>query len=230
MRKRYLLVFGLIAALTIPTVAAADGRHRGDRDRDRDNVLEQELRDVDFFHVDLDAVPHRRGADGGSNVSGDALLIRSQTKLTVVLSLRGLSPNLVHAQHIHGIGMSQCPNGRDDDNRDGLITTTEGHHDYGQVVTSLTTTGDATPASGLAVDRFPIASGGGTYVYQRTFDIGTDVPVDVANQLHRYQLVVHGIDVNRNGTYDMAGAGPSDLDPSLPQEATVPAACGEIEH
>jgi hypothetical protein len=174
-------------------------------------------------------VPHRRGADGGSNVHGEALLIRSDAKLTVVLTVRGASPSLAHAQHIHGIGLSQCPSSRDDANRDGLITTTEGHDDYGPIVTSLTTSGDASPASGLAGDRFPIASGGGTYVYQRTFDIGTDVPANVASQVDRYQLVVHGIDVNRNGTYDMEGAGPSDLDPSLPQEATVPAACGEIE-
>jgi hypothetical protein len=43
---------------------------------------------------------------------------------------------------------------------------------------------------------------------------------------------VHGIDTNNNDVYDFS-AGESDLDPSLPEEATVPAACGllrELHH
>jgi hypothetical protein len=36
---------------------------------------------------------------------------------------------------------------------------------------------------------------------------------------------VHGIDTNHNDAYDFS-AGKSELDPSLPQEATVPAGCG----
>jgi hypothetical protein len=39
-------------------------------------------------------------------------------------------------------------------------------------------------------------------------------------------LVVHGVDSNRSGAYD--GSLKSDLDPSLPMEATAPAACGTI--
>lgn len=39
-------------------------------------------------------------------------------------------------------------------------------------------------------------------------------------------IVIHGVDFNGNGRYDFAGAGRSDLDPSLPEEATAPAICG----
>ncbi len=60
--------------------------------------------------------------------------------------------------------------------------------------------------------------------YSRTFA----VPGDVASNLCNFAIVQHGIDVNGNGEYD-AAAGPSDLDPSLPQEATAPANCGTIE-
>ena len=39
-------------------------------------------------------------------------------------------------------------------------------------------------------------------------------------------IVVHGVDYNKNGKYD--GATKSDLDPSLPTEATDPALCGAL--
>ena len=41
-------------------------------------------------------------------------------------------------------------------------------------------------------------------------------------------IVIHGVDYNGNGVYDMDGAGPSELDPSLPAEATDPALCGRL--
>jgi hypothetical protein len=49
----------------------------------------------------------------------------------------------------------------------------------------------------------------------------------VADHLTDFHVVSHGIDTNHNGSYDFS-KGPSDLDPSLPQEATVPASCGLI--
>jgi hypothetical protein len=39
-------------------------------------------------------------------------------------------------------------------------------------------------------------------------------------------LVLHGVDKDGSGTYD--GDVMSDLDPSLPMEATAPAACGVL--
>ena len=37
-------------------------------------------------------------------------------------------------------------------------------------------------------------------------------------------IVIHGVDHNGNGTYDFEGAGAGKLDPTLPAEATDPAA------
>jgi len=42
-------------------------------------------------------------------------------------------------------------------------------------------------------------------------------------------VVVHGVDDNGNGQYDMAGAGASELNPAVPAEATDPAACGLLK-
>ena len=103
--------------------------------------------------------------------------------------------------------------------------TSEGQPDHGPIVMSLTTTGDTSPDSGLAVDRFPVANG--NYTYVRKLAVGTEIPTAIADHLTDFHVVSHGIDTNHNGAYDFS-KGPSDLDPSLPQEATVPASCGLI--
>ncbi len=54
------------------------------------------------------------------------------------------------------------------------------------------------------------------------------VPRDVARGLGRMAIVQHGVDLNHNGRYDFQAAGRSELDPSLPQEATIPANCEVI--
>jgi hypothetical protein len=147
-------------------------------------------------------------------------------KLNTDIASEGLAPNLPHAQHIHGLeqALSECPSLAADLNGDGLVNTTEGQPSYGPILTSLTTEGDTSPDSALAVDRFPVANEDGTLTYDRTFG----VPTNVADRLGEFAIVQHGVDLNGNGVYDEGAAGPSDLDPSLPQEATIPANCGVI--
>jgi len=187
---------------------------------------------------DLDAnlrpVPHSEKADGGSQVRGDVDIEVKGRKVEVEVKAWGLAPKLVHAQHIHGIAADECPGPetRDDLKDDGLISTLEGAPAYGGIVVSLTTRGDASPDSGLAVDRFPVADKRGRIDYERTFWVGKNFPRKVANNIEDFHVVVHGIDTNNNDVYDFS-AGKSDLDPSLPEEATVPAACGllrELHH
>jgi hypothetical protein len=136
----------------------------------------------------------------------------------------GLSPNLVHAQHIHGVGSNECPGkeARNDRKADGLIDTTEGLPAYGPIMVSLTTKGDTSPASALAVNRFPST---GDFTYQRTIKV-TD---NVAKEIRRDNavVVVHGIDYNGNGVYD-GTLGGSELNPGLVGEATAPGLCGEL--
>ena len=163
-----------------------------------------------------------------SGANGTATLSQSGSQLSVDVDSEGLSPNLVHAQHIHGKdqAISECPtlNKKTDKDRDGLLNTAEGLPFYGPIQVSLTTKGDTSPSSALAVDRFPAADGSGTFDYSRTFTISEKV----SSQLSDFHIVQHGIDLNGNGVYDFEAAGPSELDPSLPQEATIPANCGPI--
>ena len=200
----------LTGAVALPTVALA-----------RDMSLD----------AAMNPVPHRRRADGGSQVRGHVDVFRRGRFVDVHVVAVGLSPKLVHAMHIHGVGNSDCPGKGARNNRkaDGLIDTTEGAPAYGPITVSLTTRGGTGPGSGLAVDRFPVAGKKGRLHYDRSFRVGKNFPRRVARNLARMQVVIHGIDTNHNHRYDFS-KGKSDLDPSLPQEANVPASCGKIHH
>jgi hypothetical protein len=173
-----------------------------------------------MFQADLDPL-------NNSGASGTANLALEGDQLTTDIASEGLAPGLPHAQHIHGLeqAISECPTILNDQNGDNLVNTTEGEPSYGPILTSFTTEGDTSPESALAVDRFPVADENGTLTYGRTFG----VPTNVADRLEEFAIVQHGVDLNGNGVYDEEAAGPSDLDPSLPQEATIPANCGVIE-
>lgn len=153
-------------------------------------------------------------------------------KVQVKVRVSGLAPNLPHAQHLHGLedGGSfipgSCPTIANDGALgrpvDGLIDTLEGVGEYGFVRASLTTTGDTSPGSALAVARFPVADETGRLQYTRTF---TPEDPRVWRDLGALEVVVHGVDLNGNGGYDFE-FGTSSLTNTLPLEATIPSVCG----
>ena len=102
-----------------------------------------------------------------------------------------------------------------------MVNTTEGHPFYGHIGTSLTTEGDTSADSGLAVERFP---GGSAYNYERTFEVNPETAQSLENGTA--VVVVHGVDPSKMP--EAAAAKMSDLDPSLPAAATLPAACGTL--
>ncbi len=158
--------------------------------------------------------------------SGTAMASVDGTTLSVTMSASGLVKNMPHAAHIHfgADARNECPVASDDAKGDGRLNTTDGGPAYGPIVVSLTKTGDTSAKSGLAVTRFDTASGG-TISYQRG---SIKVSSTVANAITdgKAVVVVHGVDYNNNGKYD--GSTKSDLDPSLPTEATDPALCGVL--
>ena len=174
------------------------------------------------FMADLDPL-NRSGAHG------HAVLQKDGRKLDTKIVTTGMAPGpkMPHAQHIHGMAqaISECPTLAADQNGDRLINTAEGLPSYGPIQVSLTTRGDTSPASALAVDRFPVANSVGLLRYERDFSVSRKV----ARNLGKFAIVQHGVDLNHNGRYDFKSAGKSELDPSLPQEATIPANCGVID-
>ncbi len=184
-------------------------------------------------HVSLSATLSELNMSGASGSA--TAVVKNQKIESIQVTADGLTPNAPHAQHIHfgADARHECPSlFLDDANDDGIINTVEGTPAYGPIVVSLTTTGDTTPASALAVTRFPV-SANGNFSYFRTNIEFTDVAgvgtaKQIADSVREGQgvVVIHGIDYNGNGEYDFEGRGASELDPSLPAEATDPAACG----
>ena len=165
-----------------------------------------------------------------SGATGTAMLMLEGNELTVKIESEGLVPGQPHAQHIHGMPDEDtdfmCPTEEADEDGDGFVSTAEGLPAYGAINISLTTEGDTSPDSGLAVDRFPVADEDGNLEYERTIEVSDEVAEKIKN-LH---VVQHGIDVNDNGEYDVNDTlGESELDPSLPAEATHPPTCGMVE-
>lgn len=179
----------------------------------------------------------------GSGASGTATAVINNKKIrSIEVHAEGLTPDAPHAQHIHygDDALNECPTLAQDENMDGRINTLEGVPAYGPVVVSLTTTGDTTPGSLLAVDRFPVAENG-SYDYSRDKIKFTDVSgtgyqggggtaKQIAESVREGEgvVVIHGIDYDDSGTYSFSVEGVSELNPDLPAEATDPTACGVL--
>jgi hypothetical protein len=162
-----------------------------------------------------------------SGVKGTAYANVQGTKVKVGFKAKHLSPNLPHAAHIHygEQAAHECPTFKDDANHDFRLNVAEGVPQYGPIAVSLTTKGDTSPASGLALERFSTAPKG-TIKYHRKVTTSKDVAKAIRNG--EGVLVIHGIDYNQNGKYDLEGAGESEIAPGAPAEATDPAACGVL--
>ena len=164
----------------------------------------------------------------GSEVSGSGTAMVSVTgdTITVTMAAMGLLPDNPHAAHIHFAAEArhECPVIGDDTNKDGHLNTTEGGPAYGAIVVSLTKTGDTSAASGLAVDRFDTAQGGKISYERGSIQVAPEVAKAITDG--QSVVVIHGVDHNHDGKY--SGDTKSDLDPSLPTEATDPALCGAL--
>ncbi|MFD7500221.1 hypothetical protein [Streptomyces sp. NPDC059850] len=178
--------------------------------------------DTPAYQIDLEQL-------NNSNSKGTALLSLRGKELTVWIKSEGMVPGQPSAQHLHGSTEGhdfQCPDDSADTNGDGILNNTEATVHYGDINISLTVSGDTDAAgSGLAVDRMPVADAEGKVSYKRTIPVSQDV-VDHIKDLH---IVQHGIDPNNNDKFDFEGAGKSELDSKLPQEATAPTNCGVVK-
>lgn len=209
MKKSTALSLAVVAAtaplIALAPTAAADGMgHHG------------EVK----MHTKLDPVPTNR-----VHGHGWARLSLKGDKATVTLKVRGLLNDAPHAQHIHIAAKGVCPPASAATKHKGhlAISTVDGMPFYGKIGASLTTTGDTSPDSALAVKRFPSK---GKYFYSRTIKVGPQTAKSIRNGTA--VIVVHGIDYNKNGKYDFY-LGKSSLDPKLPLEATAPALCGALK-
>ena len=212
MRARMLLaLLGLISAtllLVSPQASAANAK---------------------IVHFDLHAV-------NGSGARATATLSSNPDgSLSVALTGDGFTPNAAHAQHIQGAIKSRrffCPPASADQDGDGQVATEEAVSQSGEILLSLTTQGDTSPDSALALGRMPVADDSGFLGYSRRIP-ARRVPDGLIENLENLHIVQRGLDVNGNGKYDLKGLGESVFAASrgsqdVPEEATNPAACGQV--
>jgi hypothetical protein len=210
-RKSFTLAAAGLAVLALPTAASADS-HTAQR-----------------FSANI-------GQANETGASANAELWLDGNDLTVRIDGSGFFDGFPHAMHFHGEpgGDNVCgPLNPGDDgfeeadaDGDGFLSVVEGVPAYGPVTVSLTTEGDTSPDSALAVDRFPTSS---TLDFERTFGVSDEV----ADNLSSLHIVIHGADLTGSGEIgDLENEDgtlkESSLDPDLPFEATAVAACGQI--
>lgn len=166
------------------------------------------------------------GQLNGSTGSGTITVDVTGNQAHVVLKVSGLAETFndapyPHVQHIHGGKLGVCPDASADANGDGVINTTEGDPSYGPIQTTLSTSGDTSPAAGTDLK---LAGQGGSYTVDRTFELNAETKASL--EAGTAVVVVHGLDPATLSP--AAQEAKSDIVPSLPLAATSPALCGTL--
>ncbi len=143
---------------------------------------------------------------------------------TFTVDTTGLLDGASHPIHVHAFGEGICPPASAARLYNGhlAISTTDGLKYYGPMAAALTLSGDTTMNSMLAFSRYPTS---GNIHYQRTITLTTAAANAIRNG--NAVVVVHGIDYDNSGHYDMV-LNRSELDSAVPQDATAPALCGTL--
>jgi hypothetical protein len=174
------------------------------------------------YTADLQPVP----LNGQTSAGGTLTLTLHGNTATVTEDVHGLAATFngqpyPHVQHIHGLAQGSCPTSAADADGNGVIDTVEGQPSYGKIQTTLSTSGDTSPAAGTDIS---IAPSGAAYHYSRTITLSADSLKAI--QGGNAVIVVHGLDPAT--APKAAGTEKSKLVPSLPLAATAPALCGEL--
>ncbi|WP_344124215.1 hypothetical protein [Kocuria aegyptia] len=161
-----------------------------------------------------------------STAAGSAVVHVTGQEATVTVEVAG-APALFqgapypHAQHIHIGGQGVCAPPTADADGDGAVSSMEGAPWTGGIGASLTTSGDTSPASAVAIDRFPA---GDAYTYQRTIPV--DAAMVAALQSGTAVVNVHGADPAALSAAAQAKVNP--MAPDLPLASDIPVACGVL--
>src|SRR3954470_4907696 len=210
----------LVAGAFAAGIALSGGGSDDKSGKSASNTTTTPTANTDSFPGGLRPIPTNR-----VTANGRALIRLDGNKAQVTIKTSELLNGAPHAMHIHAGAQGQCPpasaahahNGHD------TISTTDGIPFYGPPKVAVTTRGDTSLNSILAFRRFPSVGG---IDYKRTFPLPKKVARLVRDD--NAVIIVHGIDYNSNGVYDSV-LDKSELDRSVPGEATAPALCGPLK-
>lgn len=162
-----------------------------------------------------------------SGASGTVTLQLNGDSATITEKVSGLAATFMnapypHVQHIHGGTLGQCPTPAADTSGDGVVNTKEGIPAYGAIQTTLSTSGDTSPAAGTDLK---IAPSGASFTLNRTIKLDAATMASIKDG--KAVVVVHGLDPSKLSK--QAQGEKSELVPSLPLAATSPALCGVLQ-
>ena len=135
--------------------------------------------------------------------------------------MAGVTAGDIHPQHIHA--GPRCPDASADVNHDSFVDVIEGLPDYGPILVNLDSDLSSNPAG-----MFPRAIGSGvnnpsSYTYSATGSrTHIQDEIQTALKLGTRHVVIHGIDLASALPDSVASLG------TLPNELTLPVACGEL--
>jgi hypothetical protein len=176
--------------------------------------------DTSTYQAQLAPLNHSTG-------SGNLMIELNGDQATVTEKFSGLAAKFSgmpypHVQHIHIGAKGECPTMAADKDGDGVVSTTEGGPSYGAIGTTLSKSGDTSPAAGTTLT---VAPSGASTDYKRTFTMDAKTVASLKDGTA--VVVVHGLDPTTLSA--KAQAAKSDLVPSLPLAATSPALCGPVK-
>jgi len=176
--------------------------------------------DIQGINTNLTEVP----------VKGTATFITSDDQLYITIIASGLSPSMMHLQHIHGFvdtnDEATCPAPGADTNGDGIIDLIETHESTGVTLIPF----NAAPVDlQIKTDSYPVANGEGVLTYRMK------VLLDDLNEAIQEEYNIENLSLENRVIYLHGVPENTDLPesveslPGVPAQVTVPVACGEIE-
>ncbi|MGO3183223.1 MAG: hypothetical protein ACTIJ9_10355 [Aequorivita sp.] len=163
------------------------------------------------------------------DVSGEAIFIIADGKLSITLAVKGVAPSMMHLQHIHGFiagGPGTFPPATADTNNDGNIDLMETHKYTGKTLIPFN---GAPIELEIKSDSYPVANKDGLLTYQIT------IPLDKLKAAIKEQygidklaledrvIFIHGIPEENTLPDSVESL------PGVPAYITVPIACGVIK-
>lgn len=163
-----------------------------------------------------------------SVVSGQAILFIANGQLTITMVVKGLAPNIMHLQHIHGFMNGEkgtCAPLEADTNIDGIIDLIETHPYSGTTLIPF----NADPiALVIKSDTYPVADKNGLITYTMTVSLDKlEAAIKKEYGINKLELEDRVIFIHGIPEGDPLPSSVQSL-PGVPAFITVPVACGTI--
>lgn len=162
-------------------------------------------------------------------VSGQAIFTIANGQLSIIMVVKGLPPNMMHLQHIHGFISGEkgsCAPAEADTNKDGVIDLIETHAYSGKTLVPFN---GAPIELAIKSDSYPVADANGLITYTMTVSLDElEAAIQKKYGIDQLSLEDRVIFIHGIPEEDPLPATVQSLS-GVPAFITVPIACGTIK-